>query len=94
MRQAIGWLSRVSYSIFVVHFSVSLVVNAGVSRWWPEDVFANTLGMLAALGLSIMAGAVLYERVEKPAATGSRWLTWAAVFMASAVLAMAFNGPL
>ena len=94
IRQAIGWLSRVSYSIFVVHFSVSLVVNAGVSRWWPEDVFANTLGMLAALGLSMMAGAVLYERVEKPAATGRRWLTWAAVFMASTVLAMAFNGPL
>lgn len=94
IRQAMAWLSRVSYSIFVVHFAVSLVVNAAVSRWWPEDGIANAWGMLAALALSVLAGAWLYERVEKPAATGRRWLMGALLFLASALLARALNGLL
>jgi len=94
LRRAMGWLSCVSYSVFVVHFSVSLVVNATVTRWWPADGLANAWGMLAALALSVMAGAVLYAQVEKPAPTGKRWLVWAWVFMASSMLAMALNGLL
>lgn len=94
MRQAIGWLSRVSYSVFVVHFSVSLVVNAVVTCFWPADVFVNAVGMLVALGLSVLTGAWLYGHVEQPAATAKRWRFWALVFMASAMLAMALNGRL
>lgn len=94
MRMAMAWLSRVSYSIFVVHFSVSLVVNALVAHFWPDHVLANALGMLAALGLSVLAGAWLYVQVEKPAATGKRWRVWALVFMASALLAIVLNGLL
>jgi peptidoglycan/LPS O-acetylase OafA/YrhL len=94
LRGAMAWLSRVSYSVFVVHFAVSLVVNATVARWWPADGMANALGMLLALALSVLAGAWLYERVEKPAATAGRWLFWASVFMASSMLAMGLNGRL
>lgn len=94
IRQTVGWLSRVSYSIFVVHFCISLAVNAAFTHWWPADRVVSALGMLAALVLSVMAGAVLYELVERPAPTGRRWLAWAAVFMASAMLAIQLNGPL
>jgi peptidoglycan/LPS O-acetylase OafA/YrhL len=93
-RQGISWLSRVSYSVFVVHFAVSLVVNAVVTRGWPADVWVNALGMLASLMLSLLAGAWLYEKVEKPAATSRRWWVWTEVFIASALLAMWVNGTL
>ena len=93
-RQGISWLSRVSYSVFVVHFAVSLVVNALVTHRWPAEVWVNALGMLASLMLSLLAGAWLYEKVEKPAATGRRWWVWTEVFIASALLAMWVNGTL
>lgn len=92
LRQAMAWLSRVSYSVFVVHFVVSLVVSALVTWWWPAHGAANAMGMLAAVGLSLMAGAWLYEWVEQPQANWRRWLVWAAVFMASCVLAIELNG--
>ena len=92
LRQAMAWLSRVSYSVFVVHFVVSLVVNALVTWWWPANGVANAMGMLAAVGLSLMAGARLYEWVEQPQANWRRWSVWAMVFMASSVLAIDLNG--
>ena len=88
LRSMMGWLSQISYSVFVVHFAVSLVVNALVSHWWPADLTANAWGMMASVGLSILAGATLHAQVERPMATGRRWVFWAACFMASAVLAM------
>ena len=93
-RQGMAWLSRVSYSVFVVHFAVSLVVNAVVTQGWPADVWVNALGMLAALLLSLLAGAWLYEWVEMPAATGRRWWVWTEVFIASTLLSMLINGTL
>ena len=93
-RQVMGWLSRVSYSVFVVHFAVSLVVNAVVTHVWPADLWVNALGMTASLMLSLLAGAWLYEKVEKPAATGRRWWVWAEVYIASSLLAMLISGSL
>lgn len=93
-RQGMAWLSRVSYSVFVVHFAVSLVVNAVVTHIWPAHVWVNALGMLTSLTLSLVAGAWLYEKVEKPAATGRRWWVWTEVFIASTLLAMLINGTL
>jgi hypothetical protein len=74
--------------VFVVHFSVSLAVNALVTQFWPGQLWPNGLGMLASLGLSLWAGAVVFTRVEQPQPTPVRWLTAVAVFMASVALAM------
>lgn len=57
-------LSRMSYSIFLVHFAVCLLVNALVHLWWPGDLLANALGLFAAFGLSVCAGKLLYLGVE------------------------------
>jgi acetyl-CoA carboxylase carboxyltransferase component len=54
----------------------------------------NALGMLTSLMLSLVVGAWLYEKVEKPAATGRRWWVGTTVFIASALLAMLINGTL
>ncbi|MCY7372013.1 MAG: acyltransferase family protein [Polaromonas sp.] len=73
---SVRWLQRVgllkigemSYSIFLIHFPVVLLVSALVSRLWPVQPLANALGMLAALALSVLAGAVLWRLVESPRA--------------------------
>jgi peptidoglycan/LPS O-acetylase OafA/YrhL len=61
-------LGRISYSVFLIHFSVCLLVNAVVSHFWPAQIMANALGLLAAFLLSLLAGAALYRAVEYRAA--------------------------
>lgn len=65
-------LGRISYSVFLIHFSVCLLVNAVVTAWLPQDPVLNLLGMVAAFVLSVMAGRILYLRVEQHVPT---WLT-------------------
>jgi peptidoglycan/LPS O-acetylase OafA/YrhL len=68
-----GWMLRlgqISYSVFLIHFPVCLLVNAVVSHFWPAHLLINTLGLLAAFGLSLVAGEALYRSVESPEA---RW---------------------
>ena len=60
-------LGQMSYSIFLIHFPVCLLVNAVVSRFWPADLLANGAGLLAAFALSLGAGSVLYRNVESRA---------------------------
>ena len=55
---------QMSYSVFLIHFPICLLVNAVVSHLWPTQALINLLGMLLALCLSLAAGAVLYRRVE------------------------------
>ncbi len=64
-------LGQISYSVFLVHFAVCLLVNALVHRMWPTAVGANALGMLVAFGLSLAAGRLLYLAVERRAPRGS-----------------------
>ncbi len=91
LTQTVQWLSQRSYAIFVIHFSVSLAVNAGVTHFWPEQVWPNGLGMLASFGLSLCAGALVFKWVEQPRPSLKRWVSWVAVFMASVALAMKIN---
>ena len=57
-------LGQMSYSVFLIHFAVILLVNAVVSQLWPAQPAAHALGMLAAFGLSLAAGRALYLGVE------------------------------
>lgn len=90
-RRVLQWLSTVSYSVFLIHFGVSLVVSAAVTAWWPEALWANTLGMLVSLLLSLTAGTLLYRWVENRTPTWWRWGLWAGVFNASVALALRMN---
>ncbi len=90
-RQMVAWLSKVSYSVFLIHFGVSLAVNAGVTALWPERLWANALGMLGALLLSLLFGALLYRLVERHAPSFWRWWLWVGVFKASVALALFIN---
>ena len=64
-------LGKMSYSIFLIHFPVCLLVNAVVSHFWPTQVLANAVGLFTAFGLSLAAGRALYLGVESRRAS---WL--------------------
>jgi len=57
-------LGQMSYSVFLIHFPVCLLVNAVVSRFWPTQLLPNAIGLIAAFGLSLLAGRALYLGVE------------------------------
>jgi len=62
-------LGRISYSLFLIHFPVILLVNAIVSRWAPRSAWGDLAGLLAAVALSLGAATVLYTQVEQRPAT-------------------------
>ena len=57
-------LGQMSYSVFLAHFPVCLLVNALFSQLWPSQPWANAAGMFVAFGLSLRAGQWLYRHVE------------------------------
>lgn len=69
-------LGQMSYSVFLVHFSVCLLVNAVVGQVWPDSPVLNALGMVLAFGLSLAAGRVLYLRVERHVPSWTTALRW------------------
>lgn len=64
-RRAASALARMSYSVFLVHFPVGLLVNALVAHVWPAHALANALGMVAAFVLALAAGWLLHQGVER-----------------------------
>ena len=63
---AINALGRISYAVFLVHFPVSLLVNALFTAYVPLRPEWQALGMLTAWGASLAAGAAFYRWVEVP----------------------------
>ena len=89
-----GWpplnrLGQISYSVFLVHFAVCVGVNAVESHFWPQSIVAAELGMLLAFVLSVAAGHVLYERVERHVPTWQAALRWQAGLVGTGLLTTA-----
>jgi peptidoglycan/LPS O-acetylase OafA/YrhL len=59
-------LARTSYSVFLIHFPVCLLVNAAFTRLVPTDPVLQGLGMLTAWAASLAAGAAFHRWVEVP----------------------------
>lgn len=73
-------LGRMSYSLFLIHFPVILLVSALVGRLMPATPWVDAAGMVTAVVLSIAAASLLYRRVElRPA-------TWRGVLVMFAAL--------
>jgi peptidoglycan/LPS O-acetylase OafA/YrhL len=67
--RAIAWLGRISFSLFLVHFPVLLVANAGFARLIPDwPIVAIAISYLLALG----AGALFYYGIEHPVLSWQR----------------------
>jgi peptidoglycan/LPS O-acetylase OafA/YrhL len=76
-------LSSASYAIFLIHFSVSLLVSAVVFNFWSENIPMNALGLLISFLLSVVLGRQLHLHIEMQEATWKRWLKWVATFVAT-----------
>ncbi|ODU66312.1 MAG: hypothetical protein ABT05_05645 [Lautropia sp. SCN 66-9] len=59
-----AFFGRISYSVFLVHFPICLVINAAFHRFVGGDAWLNLGGMLIAWGASIWAGAQFHRWVE------------------------------
>ncbi|MGK5070750.1 acyltransferase family protein [Janthinobacterium sp. RT4P48] len=59
-------LGRISYAVFLVHFPVSLLVNALFTAYVPLEPAWQALGMLTAWSASLAAGAAFHRWVEVP----------------------------
>ena len=68
--KSVAYLGRISYSVFLLHFPVCLLVNAAIHRIAPDDPAAGVMGMLLAWAASNGAGALFYRYVENPIAYG------------------------
>lgn len=60
----LAYLGKISYSVFLAHFPVVLVINAIFSEFAPESETANAFGVLLAWAASLVAGALFYRLVE------------------------------
>lgn len=72
-----AYFGKISYSVFLVHFPVCLVVNAVVTHVAPGRPMLNAAGMVFAWVASNAAGAVFHRYVEagNPVRAVVGWLT-------------------
>jgi peptidoglycan/LPS O-acetylase OafA/YrhL len=61
-----NWLGKNSYSIFLVHFPVCLVVNAAFTRFMPVEAEWQLVGTVGAWVASLLAGAAFFRWIEAP----------------------------
>jgi peptidoglycan/LPS O-acetylase OafA/YrhL len=67
LTQLLGHLGTHSYALFLVHFSVLLLVNALFASGEPQRSLAGFIAMLAAWALSNLAAILFYRWIELPA---------------------------
>jgi peptidoglycan/LPS O-acetylase OafA/YrhL len=81
-------LGQMSYSVFLIHFSVCLVVNQWVNAIWPEQPWHNLAGMGLAFVLSLLCGRWLFVLVEQRShkLQASSWHLPAGGLLAASVL--------
>jgi peptidoglycan/LPS O-acetylase OafA/YrhL len=70
-----AFLGRISYSVFLLHFPVCLLVNAAFTRFAPATPEAQGCGLLMAWLASLVAGHAFHRWVETPlAAWSGSWI--------------------
>jgi peptidoglycan/LPS O-acetylase OafA/YrhL len=65
------YLGRISYSIFLIHYPLCLLVNAVFFLYFPHSAAVDALGMLTGLGVSVAGGALFFRYVENGVLTRS-----------------------
>lgn len=86
-------LARISYSVFLVHFPLCLLVNALFINLFPTNPVASALGMVVAVAVSIAGGELFYRRIEsRPFTVRMRLLFPAGVVAGGWLAALALGG--
>ena len=87
-QHVISSLAKKSYSVFLVHFAVSLLVSAVWFHLNWQEPWTNLGGMCLSFALSLWVGSVLYRVVEHKPATWGHWVIWLVALVSSGGLAM------
>lgn len=82
----LAYLGRISYSIFLVHFPLILIVNAVFFRFFPHQPAIGALGLVLAFCVSIMGGALFFRWIESRSHTNSTHLLLPAGFVTTGLL--------
>ena len=61
------YLGKISYSLFLVHFPILLLVNAGFAGMGFKSAMAGGFAMLITWAASLLMADIFYRTVEKPA---------------------------
>ncbi|WP_297325437.1 acyltransferase [Nitrosomonas sp.] len=85
------YVGRASYSIFLVHFPISLVVNAAFFKFLPHQPVIQLFGLLVAIGASIAAGILLFNWLEARPVTNRTRMLLPTGFIACGLLIMLGN---
>ncbi len=64
--RVLGWLGRISYALFLIHFPVLLLVGAVTYRLAPHSPALNLLGMAFAWLASLTCAHLFFRWVEDP----------------------------
>ncbi len=83
----VGYVGRISFSIFLVHFPLILIVNAAFSQFFPHHPVANACGLALSVGISILGGGLFYRWVESRPLTDKVQLLLPAGLLAGGLLA-------
>ena len=59
-----SYLGRISYSIFLIHYPLCLLVNAVFFIYFPESAAMNAVGMVTAVFVSVAGGALFFKYIE------------------------------
>ncbi len=79
------YLGRISYSVFLIHFPLIMLLNAVFFHFLPHQPLVNLAGLILTLGLSIWGGAVFYRWIENRRHSHRTRLPILAGFMASSL---------
>jgi peptidoglycan/LPS O-acetylase OafA/YrhL len=60
----LAYLGRISYSIFLIHYPLCLLVNAVFFIYFPQSAPMNIVGMLTGIGVSVAGGALFFKYIE------------------------------
>ena len=60
----VGWLSRMSYSVFLIHYPIVLLVGTIVARLWQENVSMAVIGFFTAWLMTLWVANAIHDRVE------------------------------
>ena len=65
--RVVAGLAQISYAVFLIHFPVYLLINAGFARWTDATPAQGAAAFVFAWIASLAAGAAFHRWVEQPA---------------------------
>lgn len=74
-RRPLAYLGSNSYSVFLVHYPVCLLVNAVLGRFAPGNALVHAAGLPLAWAACLGAGILFHRHVERRMAASPLWRT-------------------